>query len=71
MVVCGNWVSSVVAKGEDPLGLGRWSYVTLRGKGETKITVVTAYNACQSSGDTRTISNNLGFFPDCIGNRIF
>lgn len=59
MVVCGNWVSSVVAKGEDPLGLGRWSYVTLRGKGETKITVVTAYNACQSSGDTKYYQQQL------------
>lgn len=50
--ICKNCVSRVVAKGEDPFGLGRWSYVTLRGVGSTKITVVTAYNACQSAGDT-------------------
>jgi len=40
--VCENWVSRVIAKGEDPYGLGRWSYVTLRGKQSTKITIVTA-----------------------------
>lgn len=43
--ICDNWVSRVFAKGEDPYGLGRWSYVTLRGKASGKITIVTAYNA--------------------------
>jgi hypothetical protein len=50
--ICENWVSRVIGKGEDPFGLGRWSYVTLRGVGSAKITVVTAYNACVSAGDT-------------------
>jgi len=49
--VCENWVSRVVARGEDPYGLGRWSYITLRGQGDSKISIVTAYQACQSSGD--------------------
>jgi hypothetical protein len=39
-------------KGEDPIGLGRWSYVTLRGKGSSKVTVITAYNASCNTGDT-------------------
>lgn len=43
--------SRLVAKGEDPFGLGRWSYVTLRGKNTTKVTIVTAYNATTSAGD--------------------
>jgi hypothetical protein len=51
-VICENWTSRVIDRGEDPLGLGRWSYVTLRGKGTTKVTVVTVYNATTSSGDT-------------------
>jgi hypothetical protein len=51
-VICENWTSRVIDRGKDPLGLGRWSYVTLRGKGTTKETVVTAYNATTSSGDT-------------------
>jgi len=50
--VCENWVSRVIGKGEDPFGLGRWSYVTMRGTGSMKLTIVTAYNACVSSGDT-------------------
>jgi hypothetical protein len=59
IAVCENWVSRVIAKGEDPFGLGRWSYVTLRGTGESKITVVTAYNACQSLGDTTYYQQQL------------
>jgi len=49
--ICGCWVSCVFAKGEDPFGLGRWSYVTMRGKASTKITIITAYNATPSQGD--------------------
>jgi hypothetical protein len=51
-VVCGNWVSRVIAKGEDTFGLGRWLYVTLSGKGERKVTLITAYNASNTPGDT-------------------
>jgi len=50
--ICDNWVSRVLHKGGDPYGLGRWSYVTLRGKGSIKITVITAYNATPSPGDS-------------------
>ena len=32
-VICDNWTSRVIDRGEDPLGLGRWTFVTLRGKG--------------------------------------
>ncbi len=46
-LVCDNWTSRVIGKGEDPHGLGRWSYITLRGKGTTKITIVTAYQVSQ------------------------
>jgi hypothetical protein len=49
--VCENWVSRVISKGGDPFGLGRWSYITLRGKENTKVTVVTAYNATPSPGE--------------------
>jgi hypothetical protein len=50
-VLCNNWVSCLVDKGEDPTGLGRWSYITLRGRQHTKITIVTAYNATYNLGD--------------------
>jgi hypothetical protein len=49
--VCDNWVSRVVEKGADPFGLGRWSYITLRGKKDVTITIVTAYNATVSPGE--------------------
>jgi hypothetical protein len=51
-VTCDNWVSRIIARGEDPMGLGLWSYVTLRGKGMAKITIVTAYNSNPTPGDT-------------------
>ncbi len=49
--VCDNWVSRVISKGEDPYGLGQLSYATLRGKGATKISIITAYNATPSPGE--------------------
>jgi hypothetical protein len=51
-IVCNNWVSRIIQKGEDPIGLGHWTYITLRGKGSKKVTVITAYNASPSQGDT-------------------
>jgi len=30
--VCDNWTSHVIMKGEDPFGIGRWSYITQRAK---------------------------------------
>jgi hypothetical protein len=30
-----------MARGEDPMGLGRWSYVILRGKGAKKVAIIT------------------------------
>jgi hypothetical protein len=46
-VVCDNWTSRVIGKGEDPHGLGRWSYIILRGRGTTQVVVITAYNVSQ------------------------
>jgi hypothetical protein len=51
-IICGNWVARVLALGEDSKGLGRWSYVTLKGKGAKVLTIITAYNACATTGDT-------------------
>jgi hypothetical protein len=46
-VVCNNWTSRIIGRGEDPHGLGRWSYVILRGRGTTQVVVITAYNVSQ------------------------
>ncbi len=56
-MVCGNWTSRIISKGSDPHGLGRWSYAILRGKGATKVAVITAYNVsqrCQGNQGERT-----------------
>ena len=52
--VCNKWASRVMGKGADPLGIGRWSYVMLHGKGPRKIAIITAYNPRLLYGDTTT-----------------
>jgi hypothetical protein len=39
----------MIGKGSDPFGLGRWSYITLRGKDNKKLTIVTGYRVCQAT----------------------
>jgi hypothetical protein len=45
-IVTDRWTSRVVTSGSDPLGLGRWSFIVLRGKQDTNICIVTAYRVC-------------------------
>jgi hypothetical protein len=47
--IVGRWTSRVISKGVDPHGLGRWSYITIRGKGDKIITVITGYRVCSST----------------------
>jgi hypothetical protein len=51
-MVCGNWTYRVIEKGTDPFGLGRWTYIVLRGKGASKILLVSAYRVFQQSIST-------------------
>jgi len=46
--VMDGWTSRVEEKGVDPYGLGRWSYIALRGKGVVKIYIVTVYRVCNN-----------------------
>lgn len=46
--VIDNWTSRVEEKGVDPHGLGRWSYIALRGSRNTKVFIVTAYRVCDN-----------------------
>jgi len=39
----------VHSKGQDHSGLGRWSYITLQGKQDFKLTIITAYRVSQKS----------------------
>jgi hypothetical protein len=47
--VINHWTSRVMSKGQDPYGLGRWSYTTLRGKLSSKVTIITAYRVSQKT----------------------
>jgi len=48
-LACGHWTLRVLQKGVDPFGLGRWSYLTLRGNQGRKILLITAYRVCRQS----------------------
>jgi hypothetical protein len=54
-ILLDRWVSRFVEKGQDPYGLGQWSYLTVRSKSKT-IVMITEYRVCNSSisstGDT-------------------
>lgn len=45
-MVLGSWTNRMIDRGSDPSGLGRWSWVTLRGKSSIKITFITCYRVC-------------------------
>jgi len=51
-ILCKNWVSRLTAKCEDLFGLGRWSFITVRGKEMKLITIITAYNVMPTTGET-------------------
>lgn len=44
-----TWSSGIVNKGDDPYGLGRWSFVTMRGKADKFLTTISAYRVCQKA----------------------
>eukprot|EP00957_Ditylum_brightwellii_P198819 15154417-Ditylum_brightwellii.AAC.1 len=48
-LVYDKWVSHVCDSGSDVLG--RWSYVTLKGKKGRKVTTISAYHVCENSLD--------------------
>jgi hypothetical protein len=50
--VVDRWTSRVHSKHQDPYRLGRWSFVTLRGKQDTLITVISAYRVSQKSSSS-------------------
>ena len=48
-LVVNKWVSHICGSGQD--ALGRWSYITLKGKQERKVTIISAYRVCENSLD--------------------
>ena len=49
IVVDEHWVCRIKERGEDPWGLGRWTYTILGGKGTKRVVSVQWYRVCQSS----------------------
>jgi hypothetical protein len=45
-IITDRWTCHIITTGMDPYDLGRWSYVTLRGKSDTTICIITAYRVC-------------------------
>jgi len=45
-IVTDRWTSKVITTGSDPYGLGRWSYIILKGKADVHICIITAYLVC-------------------------
>eukprot|EP00978_Attheya_sp_CCMP212_P003230 scaffold6619_cov36-Attheya_sp.AAC.2 len=52
MGVTGAYVGRVSESGEDPHGLGRWSYISLAGQNDRKLYVVSAYRVSQDHNST-------------------
>ena len=50
----GATTSQIIRKGEDPMGLGRWSWVQLRSKHNQSLYIITAYQVSQKT------TKNLG-----------
>ena len=53
-MVIGDTTSSVVDQGRDD-NLGRWSWVTLRGKHNIKTTIITGYRPCGNTSTQNTV----------------
>ena len=60
-IVANNWTGRIASTGEDSHGLGRWSYVRVKGKKERRLLVVTVYQVCKNSigsaGDSTAFSH--------------
>jgi hypothetical protein len=44
-----RWVSRLITKGQDPYGLGRWSYFSLRRNDNKEVVIISVYRACNAS----------------------
>jgi hypothetical protein len=59
-IVTNGYTGRIASSGSDPRGLGRWTYVRLKGKNNSRILVVTIYQVCKttihSAGDSTAFS---------------
>ena len=62
-----NIASTIIKSGEVEEGLGRWSYVTYRGRNQTKITLILVYRPCilnKKQGVSTTHSQQWGILEE-------
>ncbi|MGH7974008.1 MAG: hypothetical protein ACREBR_00680 [bacterium] len=52
MATIGKWSSRCYAQGDAPSGMGKWTWMTLRGKADIKVTCITAYRTNAASPQT-------------------
>ena len=50
---------SITTSGNDPTGLGRWSYITISGRDNIKLTVLSTYRVSQKSIKHAGLSTNI------------
>ena len=56
----GCWTTAILGSDiEDPTGLGRWSGLTLRGKHDNVLQVITAYRTCAGSRQTASLGSTF------------
>ena len=59
MFTLANVSSTVLQKGQDPSGMGRWTFIKILGKNNPRTTIFTMYRPCKGQietvGDTTTI----------------
>ena len=59
MFALNNISSAVLQKGQDPSGMGRWTFITILGKNNTRTSIFTMYRPCKGNiatiGDTTII----------------
>ena len=56
----GNWSSRIIDNGQDPHKLGRWSYITINGRGTSKLCIITLYRCCKGQ-TTNTAGINTSY----------
>ena len=60
----GTWSSRVLSSEQDPSGMGRWSQITLTGKRNTKISIITGYRCIQNKGDDSASTHETIYMRD-------
>jgi hypothetical protein len=56
----GHWTTTVFGKDiQDPSGLGRWSGLSIRGKYNNTLSLVTAYRTCSGSRQTASLGSTF------------